>query len=121
MKIGIVKTLMAALGLAAVSASAMGTLNPYFTIKDILPPALANIAGIGGIDFFANGDGAICSWGGDRKSEGEVWIIPNLASGTPGTPVRIGSGIREPLGVKVVGQDVYVMARPALLKYSGSG
>jgi hypothetical protein len=113
--------LAAGLALMHSGAIAMGTLNPYFTVKDILPPALANVAGIGGIDLFANGDGAICSWGGDRKSQGEVWIIPNLASGTPGTPVRIAQGIREPLGVKVVGQDIYVMARPALLKFTGSG
>lgn len=114
-------SLAAGLGMLHSGVSAMGTLNPVFTLKDILPPALANVAGIGGIDLFANGDGAICSWGGDRKSQGEVWIIPNLASGTPGTPVRIAQGLREPLGVKVVGQDIYVMERPRLLKFTGSG
>lgn len=109
------------LGLMHADVSAMGNVNPYFTLKNILPAELSTVAGIGGIDLFANGDGVICTWGGDRKSLGEVWIIPNLASGTPGTPVRISEGLREPLGVKVVGQDIYVMERPRILKYTGSG
>ncbi len=121
MKIGTRNVLMAALGLAFVSASALDTLNPYFTLKDIMPAELNNVGGIGGVDLFANGDGVICTWGGSQKSLGEVWIIPNLASGTPGTPVRVAQGLREPLGVKVVGQDFYVMEKPRLVKFTGSG
>jgi hypothetical protein len=109
------------LGLSLEGASAMGTLNPYFTQKSILPSDLANIGGIGGMDLLPNGDGVICAWGGSQQTQGEVWIIPSLATGTPGAAVRIAQGLREPLGVKVVGPDFYVMEKPRLLKFTGSG
>ena len=120
--------LAAAIGILPSMPSAMGTLNPYFTAKDILPAALGNAAGIGGIDLLPNGDGVICVWGGSQgyrnnapRNAGEVWIIPELASGTPGTPVKVATGLREPLGVKVVGQDFYVMEKPQITKFTGSG
>jgi len=102
-------------------AFAVAELHPSFSIKHILPTELNNLGGIGGIDLLPNGDGAICSWGGSQKSDGEIWIIPNLASGTPGTAVRIAQGLREPLGLKVVGNDFYVMEKPRILKFTGSG
>ena len=68
-----------------------------------------------------NGDGVICAWGGSQKSLGEVWIVPDLASGNPGTPTRIATGLREALGVAVVGNDFYVLEKPRILKFSGSG
>jgi hypothetical protein len=114
-----------AAGLACGPAFALGNLHPYFTVKHILPPEMNNIGGIGGIDLLPNGDGAICTWGGSSRegkgSQGEVWIIPNLASGTPGTPVRIATGLREALGVKVVGNDFYVMEKPRIDRFTGSG
>jgi hypothetical protein len=104
-----------------VSVSALGNLHPHFTIKHILPAEMNNIAGIGGLDLLPNGDGAICTWGGSQKSLGEVWIVPALASGTPGTPTRIATGLREALGVKVVGNDFYVMEKSRINKFVGSG
>jgi len=129
MKLGKRGMALVAMGLSIASVSALDTLNPYFTVKDIMPAELNNVPGIGGVDLFANGDGVICAWGGSQnndgrsssKSNGEVWIIPNLASGTPGTPVRVATGLREPLGVKVIGQDFYVMEKPRLVKFTGSG
>ncbi|MEO6095261.1 MAG: hypothetical protein ABIW76_06185 [Fibrobacteria bacterium] len=111
----------AILACQALSFSAVGNLHPHFTIKHILPAEMNNIAGIGGIDLLPNGDGAICTWGGSQKTVGEVWIVPGLASGTPGTPTRIATGLREPLGVKAVGADFYVMEKPHITKFSGSG
>lgn len=121
MKLGNWGTALVAIGLAVGSSSAMSTLNPYVTVKDIMPAALNNIGGIGGMALLPNGDGVICTWGGSQKSLGEVWIIPALATGTPGTPTRISQGLREPLGVAVVGSDFYVMEKPRLLKFTGSG
>lgn len=118
-----------ALGVSHGQVAIVGTLNPYFTQKSILPAELDNIGGIGGMDLLPNGDGVICTWGGFQnnsgssasKSNGEVWIIPSLATGSPGVPVRIAKGLREPLGVKAVGGDFYVMEKPRLVKFSGSG
>ena len=117
-----------ALTAAAGPAWTLGNLHPYFTIKHLLPPELDNIGGIGGIALLPNGDGVICTWGGSMqptgtssKSNGEAWIIPKLASGEPGTPVRVATGLREPLGVSVVGSDFYVMEKPRIAKFTGSG
>lgn len=126
------KTVLMGLAFAAAAAApsihALGNLHPHFTIKHILPPELANIAGIGGIALLPNGDGVICTWGGSQqppggqsKSNGEAWIIPSLATGTPGTPVRVATGLREALGVAVVGPDFYVMEKPRISKFTGSG
>jgi hypothetical protein len=103
------------------TSSALGPLHPYFTIKHILPTEMANIGGIGGIGLLANGDGVIATWGGSEKSQGEVWIVPALATGIPGTPTRVATGLREALGVAVVGADFYVMEKPRILKFTGSG
>lgn len=105
----------------APSVSALGNLHPQFTLRHVLPAEMNAIAGIGGIDLLPNGDGAICTWGGSQKSAGEVWIVPGLASGTPGTPVRIATGLREPLGLKAVGADFYVMEKSRIDKFTGSG
>jgi len=99
----------------------LGNLHPQFTIKHVLPTEMDQIAGIGGIDLLPNGDGAICTWGGSQKSAGEVWIVPGLAGGSPGTPTRIATGLREPLGLKTVGNDFYVMEKSHIEKYTGSG
>jgi hypothetical protein len=112
-----------AIGLAVACAPVfpLGNLHPYFTIKHVLPPEMNEIPGIGGIDLLPNGDGAICTWGGSQKSVGEVWIVPGLASGTPGTPVRVATGLREPLGLKAMGNDFYVMEKSRIVKFAGSG
>ena len=127
------KTRLAALALAGLSVVAapviaLGNLHPYFALKHLLPPELDNIGGIGGIGLLPNGDGVICTWGGSQqptgtasKSNGEVWIIPKLATGEPGTAVRVATGLREPLGVSVVGADFYVMEKPRIAKFTGSG
>ncbi len=99
---------------------AVEKLHPYFTVKDILPAEMKDIAGIGGIDLLPNGDGVIATWGGSQRSNGELWILPNLASGTPTTPKKILGGLREPLGVKVIGNDFYVMEKARILKFTGS-
>lgn len=104
---------------ACLSPHAMGNLHPYFTVKHILPPELGEIGGIGGIDLLPNGDGVICTWGGSQKSEGEVWVLPKLGTGVPGKPVRIARGLREPLGLKTVGNDFYVMEKSRIDKFAG--
>lgn len=103
------------------STHALSANHPSFTFKSILPVEMNAVLGLGGIDFLPNGDGVICTWGGSQKSIGELWLVANLASGTPGVATRIATGLREPLGVKVVGKDIYLMEKPGIVKYAGSG
>jgi hypothetical protein len=88
------------------SVHALGIGHPSFTLKNIFPEEMKTSLGLGGIDLLPNGDSVICTWGASQKSIGELWLISNLASGAPGAATRIATGLREPLGVKVVGQDI---------------
>ena len=108
-------------GSAPIPALAMDVLNPTFTARDILPAEMQGVPGIGGLGLLPNGDGVICTWGGNQVSKGEVWIVPALATGDPGTPTRIATGLREALGLAVVGDDFYVLEKPRILKFTGSG
>jgi hypothetical protein len=106
---------------ASLPVAGMGVLNPYFNVRDILPAEMKDVPGIGGIGLLPDGDGVVCAWGGSQKSDGEVWIIPALATGTPGVPARVATGLREALGVAVVGDEFYVMEKPRILKFTRSG
>jgi putative heme-binding domain-containing protein len=70
-----------------------------------------------GHDFLADGDRvAVCSWDGD------VWMVSGLKTLEPkGTSApqlkwqRIASGLFQPLGVKIVADDIYVTCRDQLV------
>ena len=67
---------------------------------------------IGGLDFFADGNRlAICTWMGD------VWIVDGILD--PAGRLswkRIGSGLNQPLGLKIVDDIVHITCRDQLVK-----
>lgn len=93
--------------------------HPAYQYANLMPAGF-NPAGLGGLDFLGN-DGVIATWGGSQKTAGEVWILPGLATGTVGTPVKIDGPLREALGLRVVGGAIYVLTKPELFKYVKSG
>ena len=59
-----------------------------------------------GHDFFSNGDAAICSVSGD------VWIVKGIDAGLEKlTWTRYATGLHEPLGLKIVNDQIYVLGR----------
>jgi hypothetical protein len=59
-----------------------------------------------GVDFFQDGRAAICTWDGD------VWIVSGLDDKLAEVKwKRFASGLQQPLGIKVVGNVVYVAGR----------
>ena len=66
----------------------------------------------GGIDFFEDKNKAV-----GVCTEGDVWIIEGLLdqSGTL-TWKRIGSGLFQPLGVKIIDEEIYITCRDQLVK-----
>jgi hypothetical protein len=69
-----------------------------------------------GHDFLADGDRvAVCSWDGD------VWMVSGLKTLGEKVPApqlkwqRIASGLFQPLGVKIVADDIYVTCRDQLV------
>ncbi|MEZ6057344.1 MAG: DUF6797 domain-containing protein [Planctomycetaceae bacterium] len=61
-----------------------------------------------GLDFFADGRIAVCSWDGD------VWIVSGLPQESTLTWQRVASGLFQPLGLKVIDETIYVTCRDQL-------
>jgi putative heme-binding domain-containing protein len=61
-----------------------------------------------GLDFFADGRLAVCSWDGD------VWLVEGPAEKGELRWQRIASGLFQPLGLKIVGGKIHVICRDQL-------
>ena len=64
---------------------------------------------VGGIDFLKDGRMVVSTW----DAAGSVYIVDNVQSGdtTKMKAKRIGFGLAEPLGLKVVNDTIYVMQK----------
>jgi hypothetical protein len=70
-----------------------------------------------GIDFLPGGDAAaVCTWDGDVWRVSGLSKLDDAASGGELTWQRIASGLFQPLGIKCLGSDVFVMCRDQLVK-----
>jgi cytochrome c len=68
---------------------------------------------VGGIDFLPDGRMVICNW----EPDGGVYVLSNvLGDAKKSTVKRIGAGLAEPLGIKVVNGDIYVLQKQELTK-----
>lgn len=97
-------------------AQEVAGVHPSYQYTNLMPAGF-NPPGLGGLAFLGN-DGVIATWGGSQKTAGEVWIIPGLATASPGTPVKIDGPLREALGLRIVDGALYVLTKPELFKYT---
>ncbi len=67
---------------------------------------------VGGMDFLPDGRLAVSTW----DAEGGVYLLTNAGGGGVITPKRIASGLAEPLGLKVVDGNIYIMQKQELTK-----
>ena len=69
---------------------------------------------VGGIDFKEDGRMVVSTW----DAEGAVYLVDNVQTGdtTQMTVKRIAFGLAEPLGVKVVGDTIYVMQKQEMTR-----
>ena len=69
---------------------------------------------VGGIDFYSDGRMAVSTW----DSLGPVYVVNNWQSGdsTQMTVKRIATGLAEPLGLKIVDDELYVLQKQELTK-----
>jgi glucose/arabinose dehydrogenase len=66
---------------------------------------------IGAIDFFVDGRAVVTTWSGD------VWIVSGIdATLQQVTWKRIAAGLFQPLGVKVVNEQIYVLGRDGITR-----
>jgi cytochrome c5/glucose/arabinose dehydrogenase len=63
-----------------------------------------------GIDFFDDPNEAVVCC-----SEGDVWLIKGLENGSELTWKRIATGLFQPLGIKVVEEEIYVTCRDQIV------
>jgi len=69
---------------------------------------------VGGIDFLKDGRMVVCTWDAD----GAVYILDGVQAKKPHEikVKRIAAGLAEPLGIKVVDGDVYVLQKQELTR-----
>ena len=69
---------------------------------------------VGGMDFLPDGRLVVCTW----DPTGAVYLIDNALTGNPSEMSfkRIAAGLAEPLGLKVVDGDIYVLQKQELTK-----
>ena len=77
---------------------------------------------VGGIDFLSDGRMLVCTW----SPEGPVYAVENWQSGQPASMKvkKIASGLAEPLGLKVVDDEIYVLQKQELtqlIDHDGDG
>lgn len=86
--------------------------HPSFTLSQARPQTFT--PKVGGMDFLPDGRLVVSTW----DAVGGIYIIENVASGNPATMTakRIASGLAEPLGVRVVDGNIYVMQKQEITK-----
>lgn len=82
-------------------------LHPSFTISNLLPEGFE--PKVGGMDFTADGKLLVASW----DMDGAVFLIDTEATGAQRVR-RIAEGLQEPLGLKVVGERLFVLQKQEL-------
>ncbi|MEH6593362.1 MAG: c-type cytochrome [Halioglobus sp.] len=92
-------------------------LHPAFTISNLLPEGFE--PKVGGMDFTADGKLLVASW----DQDGAVFQIDTEALGEKRV-LRIAEGLQEPLGLKVIGDRLFVLQKQELtelIDYDGDG
>ncbi len=92
-----------------------GTNNGPFAIDDLTPPDANpwnSWLRFSGIDFFHNGRrAAVSTWNGD------VWIVSNIEGSLENLAWRrIAAGLHQPLGLRIVDDEIYVLGRDQITR-----
>ncbi|MDQ3440617.1 MAG: PA14 domain-containing protein, partial [Planctomycetota bacterium] len=68
-----------------------------------------------GLDFFTDGRAAVSTWSGD------VWVVSGIDDKLEKlTWKRFASGLFQPLGLKIVGDQIYVLGRDQITRFTDS-
>ncbi len=90
--------------------ASLDKVHPSFDLSAVRPVGFE--PRVGDIEFMEDGRLVVCTW------DGEVFVLDNVTNGDPdGVKVtRIADGLCEPLGITVLGGDIYVLQRWELTK-----
>lgn len=92
--------------------SPLVAVHPSFTLSQARPDHFQ--PRVGGMDFLADGRMVVSTW----DSLGSVYIVDARKAATPNDiqVKRIAYGLAEPLGLKVVDDEIYIMQKQELTK-----
>jgi hypothetical protein len=93
----------------------LDAVNPNYTLTNLRPDGFE--PQVSAMDWTKDGRLVIATWGGSLESLGEVYILDNVTGQTDPTKVtykKIASGLREPMGLKVVDGMIYVSQKHEL-------
>ncbi|OLF19182.1 family 16 glycoside hydrolase [Actinophytocola xanthii] len=91
------------------------SVNPNYTLTDLRPAGFE--PQVSAMDWTRDGRLVIATWGGSLTETGEVYILDGVTGRTDPSKVRykkIASGLREPMGLKVVDGMIYVSQKHEL-------
>ncbi|GAB5518539.1 MAG: hypothetical protein RhofKO_07900 [Rhodothermales bacterium] len=91
---------------------ALEAVHPSFAVDTIRPESFQ--PKVGGLDVMDDGRVVVTTW----DAEGGVYILSNLDEGDPEAieVQRFAAGLAEPLGVKVVDGEIYVLQKQELTR-----
>ncbi|MCA2217762.1 family 16 glycoside hydrolase [Jidongwangia harbinensis] len=89
--------------------------HPAYNLTNLRPAGFE--PKVTGMDFLSGGRLAVTTWGASEATTGEVWILGNVTGDTGPTRVttkRVATGLKEPMGIKVVDGSIYVAEKHRL-------
>ncbi len=107
------------LPLSISAQSLLPGIHPRFSLKGLRPPGFN--PRVSGMDFLPNGDLVVSTWDGFGNATtrpGTVYIVKNAQTGdsTQVTYKTFATNMNEPLGVKVVNGEIYVIQKDSLVQ-----
>ncbi|MET0235025.1 MAG: family 16 glycoside hydrolase [Kibdelosporangium sp.] len=93
----------------------LNAVHPDFGLTNLRPAGFE--PKVSAMDWLPDGRLAITTWDGKSTNTGEVWILGNVTGATSPsrvTTTRVASGLREPMGIKVVDGKMYVSQKHEL-------
>ncbi|GAB7046388.1 hypothetical protein JCM9534A_15140 [Catenuloplanes indicus JCM 9534] len=87
--------------------------HPGYTLANLRPAGFQ--PQVSAMDWFPDGRLAIATWGGSETTAGEVYVLSGVTGANPQvTARRIATGLREPMGLKIVDGKIYVSQKHEL-------
>ncbi len=93
----------------------LNAVHPGYTLTNLRPAGFQ--PQVSAMDWFPDGRLAIATWGGGETVAGEVYILSGVTGTTSPSQVthrRIATGLREPMGLKIVDGKIYVSQKHEL-------
>ncbi|MEH0939110.1 family 16 glycoside hydrolase [Micromonospora psammae] len=91
--------------------------HPNYDLTNLRPDGFQ--PQVSAMDWFSDGRLAITTWGGTDNTSGEVWILDEVTGDTGPSQVttkKVASGLKEPMGIKIVDGTMYVSEKHRLTR-----